>query len=66
MYIPSLKKGPENFEKSKTRKNNRQNSENMIFVKKKRIYVKSIQRAIYVLKKIEEFILINETVIAKK
>ena len=71
MYIPSFKlisqkhveKSPENFEKSKTHKNNRQNSENNIFTKNG-TYVEKYTAG-HLCTKFEEFILIYEAMIAK-
>ena len=71
MYIPSFKlisqnmwkKGPENFQKSKTHKNNRQNSENDIFTKNG-TYVEKYTAG-HLCSKFEEFILIYEAMIAK-
>ena len=57
------KKSPENFEKSKTRKNNRQNSENDIFTKNG-TYVEKYTAG-HLCTKFEEFILISEAMIAK-
>ena len=57
------KKSPENFEKSKTHKNNRQNSENNIFTKNG-TYVEKFT-ADHLCTKFEEFILIYEAMIAK-
>ena len=57
------KKSPENFEKSKTHKNNRQNSENDIFTKNGN-YVKRYTAG-HLCTKFEEFILIYEAMIAK-
>ena len=57
------KKSPENFEKSKTHKNNRQNSENNFFTKNG-TYVEKYT-ASPLCTKFEEFILIYEAVIAK-
>ena len=62
-----IEKCPENFEKSKTRKNNRQNSENQNFEKKKkkkRTYVKKYTVG-HLYTKSEEFILIYGAMIAK-
>ena len=71
MYIPCFKndilkhveKNPENFAKSKTRKNNRQNSENMIFAKNG-TYVEKYTAG-YLRIKFEEFTLIYKDTIAK-
>ena len=57
------KRGPENFEKSKTHKNNRQNSENDIFTKNG-TYVEKYTAG-HLCTKFEEFILIYEAMIAK-
>ena len=57
------KKSPENFEKSKTRKNNRPNSENNIFTKNE-TYVEKYTAG-HLCTKFEEFILIYEAMIAK-
>ena len=57
------KKSPGNFEKSKTRKNNRQNSENNIFTKNG-TYVEKYTAG-HLCTKFEEFILISEAMIAK-
>ena len=57
------KKSPENFEKSKIHKNNRQNSENYIFTKN-RTYVEKYTAG-HLCTKFEEFILIYEAMIAK-
>ena len=57
------KKSPENFAKSKTRKNNRQNSENMIFAKNG-TYVEKYTAGL-LRTKFEEFILIYKATIAK-
>ena len=59
MYI----KGTENFEKSKTHKNNHQNSENNIFTKNG-TYVEKYTAG-HLCTKFEEFILIYEAMIAK-
>ena len=60
-----VEKSPENFEKSKTRKNNRQNSENTIFAKKKpESYVENYTAG-HLCTKFEEFILIYKATIAK-
>ena len=58
-----LKKSPENFAKSKMRKNNRQNSENMIFAKNGTYVEKST--AGHLRTKFEEFTLIYKATIAK-
>ena len=58
-----LKKSPENFEKSKTRKNNRQNSENNNLTKNGTYVEKNT--AGHLCTKFEEFILISEAMIAK-
>ena len=58
-----VKKSPENFAKSKTRKNNRQNSENMIFAKNG-TYVEKYT-ADHLLTKFKEFTLIYKAKIAK-
>ena len=58
-----LKKSLENFEKSKTQKNNRQNSENNIFTKNG-TYVERYTAG-HLCTKFEEFILIYEAMIAK-
>ena len=39
-----VEKGPENYEKSKTRKNNRRNSENVIFAKKTELMLRRVKR----------------------
>ena len=57
------KKSPENFEKSKTRKNNRQNSQNKIFTENG-TYVEKYTAG-HLCTKFEEFILIYEAMIAK-
>ena len=57
------KKSLENFEKSKTRKNNRQHSENIIFTKNG-TYVEKYTAG-HLCTKLEEFILIYEAMIAK-
>ena len=58
-----VEKNPENFAKSKTRKNNRQNSENMIFAKNGTYVEKS--KAGHLRTKFEEFTLIYKATIAK-
>ena len=58
-----VENSPENFEKSKARKNNRQNSENMIFTKN-RTYVEKYTAG-HLSTKFEECILIYEAMIAK-
>ena len=58
-----VEKTPENFAKSKTRKNNRQNSENKIF-EKNGTYVEKY-RAGHLRTKFEEFTLIYKATIAK-
>ena len=58
-----VEKSPENFEKSKTRKDNRQNSENNIFTKNGTSVEK--YTAGHRCTKFEEFILIYEAMIAK-
>ena len=71
MYIPCVKlisqdiwrKSPENFEKSKTHKNNRWNSENNIFTKHG-TYVEMYTAGL-LCTKFEEYILIYEAMIAK-
>ena len=57
------KKSPENFEKSKMRKNNRQNSKNDIFTKNG-TFVEQYTAG-HLCTKFEEFILISEAMIAK-
>ena len=57
------KKSPEKFEKSKTHKNNRQNSQNNIFTKNG-TYVEKYTAG-HLFTKFEEFILIYEAMIAK-
>ena len=57
------KKSPENFEKSKTHRNNRQNSENKISTKNG-VYVYKYTAG-HLCTKFEEFILIYEAMIAK-
>ena len=57
------KKSPENFAKSNTRKNNRQNSENMIFAKIG-TYVEKYTAG-HLRTKFEEFTLIYKATIAK-
>ena len=57
------KKTPENFAKSKTRKNNRQNSENKIF-EKNGTYVEKYTAG-HLRTKFEEFTLIYKATIAK-
>ena len=57
------KKSPENFEKSKKHKNNRQNSEKNIFTKNG-TYVEEYTAG-HLCTKFEEFILIYEAMIAK-
>ena len=57
------KKNPENFEKSKTHKNNRQISENKFFTKNG-TYVEKYTAG-HLCTKFEEFILIYEAMIAK-
>ena len=57
------KKRSENWKKSKTRKNNRQNSENRIF-QINGIYVEQYTEG-YLHTKFERFILINESMFAK-
>ena len=57
------KKSPENFEKSKTHKNNRQNSETNFFTKSG-IYVEKYTAG-HLCTKFEEFIFIYEAMIAK-
>ena len=57
------KKSPENFEKSKTHKNNLQISENKIFTKNG-TYVEKYTAG-HLCTKFEEFILIYEAMIAK-
>ena len=57
------KKSPENLEKSKTRKNNRQNSENYILTNNG-TYVEKYTAG-HLCTKFEEFILISEAMIAK-
>ena len=58
-----LKKSPENFEKSKTHKNNRQNSENNIFTKNG-TYVEKYTAG-HLCAKFEEFILVYEAMVVK-
>ena len=58
------KKSPENFEKSKTHKNNRQNSENNIFFTKNGTCVEKYTAG-HMCTKFEEFILIYEAMVAK-
>ena len=58
-----VEKNPENFAKSKTRKNNRQNSENKIF-EKNGTYVEKYTAG-HLRTKFEEFTLIYEATIAK-
>ena len=58
-----VEKSSENFAKSKMRKNNRQNSENMIFVKNI-IYVEKYTAG-HLHTKFEEFTLIYKATIAK-
>ena len=58
-----VKKSPENFAKSKTRKNNRQKSENTIFAKNG-TYVEKYTAG-HLRTKFEEFTLIYKTTIAK-
>ena len=58
-----VEKSLENFAKSKTRKNNRQNSENMIFAKNG-TYVEKYMAG-HLRTKFEEFILIYKATIAK-
>ena len=57
------KKNPENFAKSKTRKNNRQNSKNKIF-EKNGTYVEKYTAG-HLRTKFEEFTLIYKATIAK-
>ena len=57
------KKSPENFAKSKTRKNNRQNSKNMIFAKNG-TYVEKYTAG-HLRTKFEEFTLIYKAMIGK-
>ena len=59
-----LKKSPENFEKSKMHKNNRQNSENKNFAKNGTYVEKYTAGHAYT--KFDKFILIYEAMIAKK
>ena len=56
-----VEKSPENFEKSKTRKNNRQNN---IFFSKNGTYVEKYTTG-YMCIKFKEFVLIYEAMIAK-
>ena len=71
MYIPCFKrisqnmqkKSPENFAKSKTRKNNRQNSKNTIFAKNG-TYVEKYTAG-HLRTKFDEFTLICKAMIAK-
>ena len=58
-----VEKSPENFAKSKTRKNNRQNSEKTIFAKNG-TYVEKYTAG-HLRTKFEEFTLIYKTTIAK-
>ena len=61
--LKHVEKSPENFEKSKKRKNDRQNTENKIFATIG-TYVKRCAAG-HLCTKFEEFILIDEAMIAK-
>ena len=58
-----VEKSPENFAKSKTRKNNRQNSENIVLAKNETYVAK--YTAGHLRTKFEEFTLIYKAAIAK-